>query len=376
MSRWRPSPDEERWLAVASELGAAVPPAVFTARTGGWRSTGPLARIALFALGFVAAVLVFGILGFSSEPMLLTAGLITTLAAEWLTVRKRLYASGIEEGLSVAGALLIGLWFAIEVAPEPLFMDGNFHVLVLIVAAGAAGLRRLNPLVTTGAVIAFVSWVGSTATARTLDHAIGGELTALVFGCSLAALALILGAREYRRPSHDRMLDWLVATLPFAAYAQQVNLEPLDRTYAASGTGTTQLVTIVLLLALAAAMLTAGLRRRRHAPLWGFMGCIVGLAVELRASIALAPETWLIVCGLVALIVGVALDRYLRQPRNGLTSASLTRREGPLDLLQIAGTALLAQRPVSELQTQPQSATAGFEGGGGKFGGGGARGRY
>jgi hypothetical protein len=221
-------------------------------------------------------------------------------------------------------------------------------------------------------VIAFVSWVGSTATARGLDQAIGAEVTALVFGCSLAALALILGAREYRRPSHDRMLDWLVATLPFAAYAQQVNLEPLDRTYAASGTGTTQLVTIVLLLALGAAMLTAGLRRRRHAPLWGFMGCIVGLAVELRASIAIAPESWLILCGLVALIAGMALDRYLRQPRNGLTSASLTRREGPLDLLQIAGTALLAQRPAPE----PQPSKPGFEGGGGKFGGGGASGRY
>jgi uncharacterized membrane protein YgcG len=98
--------------------------------------------------------------------------------------------------------------------------------------------------------------------------------------------------------------------------------------------------------------------------------------VELRASFPLAPETWLILCGLVALIAGAALDRYLRQPRNGLTSASLTRREGPLDLLQIAGTALLAQRPVSELQTQQQPAEPGFEGGGGKFGGGGASGRY
>ncbi len=48
MSRWRPSPAEERWLEVASELGAAVPPAAMAERTGGWRSTGPLARVALF----------------------------------------------------------------------------------------------------------------------------------------------------------------------------------------------------------------------------------------------------------------------------------------------------------------------------------------
>ena len=38
-SRWRPSPDEERWLEVESRLGSAVARAVVTERTGGWRST-------------------------------------------------------------------------------------------------------------------------------------------------------------------------------------------------------------------------------------------------------------------------------------------------------------------------------------------------
>jgi uncharacterized membrane protein YgcG len=68
----------------------------------------------------------------------------------------------------------------------------------------------------------------------------------------------------------------------------------------------------------------------------------------------------------------VALDRYLRQPRNGLTSAALTRREGPLDLLQTAGAALLAQR--ASPATPPQEST--FNAGGGRFGGGGASGQY
>jgi hypothetical protein len=83
-------------------------------------------------------------------------------------------------------------------------------------------------------------------------------------------------------------------------------------------------------------------------------------------------ETWLIACGLVALVAGLALDRYLREPRNGLTSASLAKGEGPLDLLQVAGTALLAHRATPEVP----SAEPGFEGGGGRFGGGGASGRY
>ncbi len=87
---------------------------------------------------------------------------------------------------------------------------------------------------------------------------------------------------------------------------------------------------------------------------------------------ALATETWLIVYGLAALVAGLALDRYLRPPRNGFTSAALTRREGPLDLLQTAGAAVLAQRAAPELPRPEPPVTPG----GGRFGGGGASGSY
>ena len=372
MSRWRPSPDEERWLAVVSELGAALPRTAVAERTGGWRSTGLLARIALFVLGFVAAALLFGILGVGSKANLLVAGLVAALAAEWLTVSKRLHASGIEEGLCVAGFLLIGAWITTLIEGEPRFADGSVDTLVLIAALAAAGLRLLNPLVTTCAVLGLVYWVGSTATAHALDQTIGGGVTSVTFGCALAALALVLGAREHRRPSHDRMLDWLVATLPVAAYLQHANWSAFNALHVSASGGTGRLVTVVLLLALGAAMLVAGLRRRRHAPLLGFMGCVVGLAIELRLATTLATETWLIVYGLAALFAGAALDRYLRQPRNGLTSAPLDSREGPLNLLQTAGAAVLAQRTAPESPPSRPTVTAGE----GQFGGGGASGNY
>ena len=104
---------------------------------------------------------------------MLIAGLGAALAAEWLTVAKRLHASGVEEGLCVAGSLMIGAWLTTVIAPGSGFAGGTVETLVLIAAVGAAGLRLLNPLVTTCAVIAFVYWVGSTATARALDQAIG-----------------------------------------------------------------------------------------------------------------------------------------------------------------------------------------------------------
>jgi hypothetical protein len=372
MSRWRPSPDEERWLAVANELGAAVPRNALAARAGGWRSAGTLARVALFVLGLVAAALQFGILGVGSKTNLLVAGLVAALAAEWLAVEKRLHASGIEEGLCVAGFLLIGAWITTLIDARPLFGGGSVGRLVLIVAAAAAGLRLLNPLVTTVAMIWFVRWSGSTGFAHSLDQLIGGGVTALMLGCVLAALALALGARQYRRPSYDRMLDWLVATLPVAAYEQHATWQAYAATQSPGGASTGHLATTLLLVALGTALLVAGLRRRRHAPLLGFMGCVVGLAVELRLATTLSTETWLIVYGLAALVAGIAVDRYLRQPRNGLTSAPLDSREGPLDLLQTAGSALLAQRTTSD-QPPPESSVTPGEG---RFGGGGASGNY
>jgi hypothetical protein len=372
MSRWRPSPDEERWLEVAARLGVAVPRDAVAGRTGGWRSTGPLARVALFVLGIIAAALTFGILGFGEEIMLLVAGLLAACSAEWLKVSKRLHASGIEEGLCVAGFLMVAAWFTTLMEPSLNFAEGKAATLVLIAAAGAAGLRLLNPVVTTCAVLALVSWVDSTTLARSLDQAIGGGVTAVTFGCVLATLALALGAREYRRPSHDRMLDWLVATLPVAAYVQHATWDRDLVISSPGGPGTGRLATTVLLLALGAALLITGVRRRQHAPLLGFMGCVACLAVELRLATTLATETWLILYGVAALVAGLALDRYLRQPRNGVTSQALEDREGPLDLLQTAGAAVLAQRATPAIPRVEPGVTPGE----GRFGGGGASGGY
>jgi drug/metabolite transporter (DMT)-like permease len=237
---------------------------------------------------------------------------------------------------------------------------------------GAAGLRLLNPLVTTCAVLVFVHWVGSTTAAHALDEVMGHGATTVAFGCALAAIALALGAREFRRPSHDRMLDWLVVTLPVAAYVQHATWIYNAGGFADVGPPSARLATSALLLALGTALLIAGVRRRRHAPLAGFMGCVACLAVELRLAASLATEIWLVLCGLAALVAGVALDRYLRQPRNGLTSVALTDRAEPLDLLQTAGAALLAQHTARDFSS-PDST---FTPGGGRFGGGGASGSY
>ena len=181
MSTWRPSPDEERWLEVAARLRGDLAWNLARERTGGWRSAGLFARIALFVLGLVAAALVLAVLGFNHDVMLLVAGVIAAAAAEWLKVGKRLHASGIEEGLCVGGYLLIGLWIAGKVGPG-FGSPGLRHLLARRDRRrpGAAGLRLLNPLLTTCAALAFIEWLDRTRVARAIDATAGIGTTALV----------------------------------------------------------------------------------------------------------------------------------------------------------------------------------------------------
>ena len=223
----RPTAAEERWLAVASELGDRLPPAEIAARAGGWRSTGLLARIALFFLGLLAAALIGGIMSFGGTTTLLFSGLIAAFAAESLARGKRLFASGIEEGLCLGGWLLLGGWAATLFGSVGVYAD-HFYVPVLIVAAAAAGLRLLNPFITTMAAIAFVRWAGWNVAEWPVFRALGAGLPTLVIGGTIALLALWLGGRHWQRPSHDRMLDWLVAALPITSYSGAAAWAALD----------------------------------------------------------------------------------------------------------------------------------------------------
>jgi hypothetical protein len=364
MSRWRPEPDEERWLDVAARLRGALARDALTERAGGWRGTGPLARIALFVLGCLAAGLVVGILGMNSDLMLLVAGLVAALAGEWLKQGKRLHASGIEEGLCLAGYLMIGLWISGKIG-------GHVDVIwiLVMVATGAASVRLLTPFLAMCAVLAGLEWLDSMQFARAIDAQAGDGITVLLLASAVAAAALAAGSRVFRRPSHDRMLDWLVVVPSVFEYALHGGWGWSDSIAGAYRGGTGRLTACTLLLGLAAAMLATGLRRRRHAPLLAFLGCVACLMLELRFAIGGPTEAWLLLSGLAAIGAGLALDRSLRRGRGGLTSAKLTDREGPMDLLQTMGVAVLAQRGGPEA---PPS-TAAHEG---RFGGGGASGKY
>jgi hypothetical protein len=366
VTRWRPTPGEERWLAAASRLRVPADRGELATLTGGWRVTGPLARVALFALGVVAAGLAWGLLGEQAGLGLLGSGLAVLGAGEWLIRARRLHASGVEEGLIVAAVVMIALWVVDAASAEA------WAVPTLAFACLLVGVRLLNPLLTTLAAFVCVAWLSREPLGLRIDASLGVGTVAVFAACLAAGIALAAGARAWRRPSHDRMLDWIVAALPAAAYAYAGGwafaLQP-EILYPTVGAG--RALVPALLTAYAATALVVGLRRRTHAPLLAFLAGTACVLLELHPYTRLPAEAWLIACGAAALAAGLVLERRLRVPRNGVTSAKLTDREGPLDLLQLAGASVLTQRsaPVA-----PADET--FTPGGGRYGGGGAGGSW
>jgi uncharacterized membrane protein YgcG len=192
-----------------------------------------------------------------------------------------------------------------------------------------------------------------------------------LFCIAVALAALAAGAREYQRPSQDRMLDWLVIAMPVLAYAwltlahsSSFRLEDLR------AANIRALLPVALPLVYGLITARIGIQRRTHAPLIAAIACLICLAYELRAVTGLAMQWRLILWGSLALLASILLERYLRTPRNGITSRDVGEDLTGLDLAQIAGAASMT--PASG----GQAGQSQFKGGGGDFGGGGASGGY
>jgi hypothetical protein len=376
MTRSRPSVEQERWLAAADRLlGASGDDtalrAALAARTGGWRTTGTLARAALFGLGVLAALLATGLVwvtfggdGGSSLPWLL-AGLLVLATGEYLIRVIGLHASGVEEALVLGGAALLVAWLANG------RLTGADLPYALCAAEIFVGLRLLNPLFVAGGVFGAVATFAASDAARAIDGLLGVAATGPLVAMAVAAAALALAGRTWPRPSHDRTLGWLVAALPVVTYAFTVGLGSFEGGHALRDALRGGPAVAIGATALGAASLVLGLRRRAHAPLLGFLGSAVVLAVELRTVGDVPPWLYLTTWGAIALVAAITIDRRLRTPRDGYTSERIGS-ETAMDLLHLVGTSALAQRTTPAGPAPHEE----FAGGGGRTGGGGASGSY
>jgi hypothetical protein len=363
---FRPTLQQERWLKLASQNRQIRNTPWLATRTEGWRTATTLTRCAFFILGAFASGLIASILELlHGHDFLLVTGLILVVGAEWLVTRRRFFGVGIEEALELAGLLMIVFQAADIIG---LSSENKLSWLVAAVLF-AAGLRLLNPLFITLGVVALSYAISNMGM---VHAAIPTPTTSMasIFCLSVAGAALFLNGLPFRRPSYDDMLNWLIITMPLAAYLWHES---------GSGSGLTMdslrhapasaLLPPLIIVTLGAISLKIGIRRRLHAPIIAFMICIGCVAFELRNLTPLSLKVKLIFWGCAALLLVLGLDRYLRTPRRGITSNQFAEKKGSLDLLQFVGASALA--PQTAQQPSPQ-----FKGGGGGGGGGGASGNY
>lgn len=353
----RPTVEEERWLQLAErypELNASVAAA---GQGGRWKSTTWLARLLGFVLGLIAAGMLAGLLTPLGSPWIV-GGLILVAVAEWLVAHRRVYRSGFEEALYLCGSVAI-------VVQVLVWSDGNNEALgVALICAGvaAAGWRLLNPPIITLAAAGFSLSIALIDT-RLLDSRMN-FVAAAVCSTVVACAALIATGRNWRRPSHDQMLESLVVVMPWCAHGWLL---------ASPGTGGSR---DAAALTLAAGFLvvngTLGIRRRAHAPLIGALG---NLACAGSAAFLLLdwPAHWeMIAAGALLLLAATGVERALRGRTEGLTMRPSAEPAG-LDLAQMAGAAHLAAHHAPSPAPAPEPA---MQGQGGEFGGGGASGRF
>jgi hypothetical protein len=353
-------------MRAVSLLGLARDAAGIADRCGDWRTVSSLTRSVFFVLGALIAGLTGATLGLLHLPAaLLLSGLIAIALAEWLIFQRRFFGSGIEEGLEITGLLMIVAYLTSRLHDA----SGMLPALLCAVLLFAAGLRLLNPLVVTASALAL-----SAAVFLGVPHPSGSALAAAqaasAFCGLLAVAALALGRATFQRPSHDRMLDWLMVVMPVASYLWfDAHAWTWSAVPSPDAAPWMRFTPPVLLAGFGICALVAGLRRRRHAPLLACLGCAACLAYELRKFSGLALEYRLIAGGTGVLLLTLTVDRYLRVARRGLTSAKISLSEVGLDLLELAGAATLAPQAAPGIKP-------GFEGGGGRSGGGGASGSY
>jgi hypothetical protein len=355
MSSLRPSADEERWLALAARLPSVHDARSIAESSGHWKTIGWMKRSALFLLGIVCAALTYIVLELMhlpGAPWICAALLLG--AAEWLIVGRRLFGCGIEELLEAASLVIVAI-FAVD------FWHGrhdSMTLLLIAVAFALAGLRLLNPLFSTVSVISLSAAIHEFIVQQ--GHSSPSAAAWLSGGlCFVVGTAALAGCMiEFRRPSYDRMVDWLVVAMPVCGYLW----------IGVGGSAPSSVwLTAALLLAFGGAALAVGVRARLHAPLGAFMLCAGCLAYELRRISSLSVQERLLLGGGAVLLIAVALDRYLREPRRGITSRQL-ETDDSLDPLQLAGTLALAPHG--------PAGPDGFKGGGGTSSGGGASGNY
>lgn len=363
MKLTRPTAQQERWMAAAARLSVAADTPWLLERNGGWKTVSLLTRCLFSALGMLIAVLMAALFWLLQLPApMLIAGIIAITVAELLIARRKLFRAGIEEALEFFGVLLV----VAQLINSPSIYSDTAFALCIAIGIVLVGVRLLNALfISAGAIT--LSLTVYLANAGPFEYQ-SAMSAAGAFCFAVAIIALALGAKQFSRPSIDRMLDWLVVVMPLCGYGWSLRYNPTGSTLPMWRDNTLTALPLILIGVFGVVALMIGIRHRRHAPVLAAMTCLGCAAFELRSMTILSREFYLVMWGSAVLLATLALIAYLRKPRSGITSAEIASGSEALELLELAG--------VSTLTPSATTARPEYQGEGGSFGSGGASGKY
>lgn len=297
-----------------------------------WRSHGVILQVVLFGLTCAGLGAFYWLLDEIHVPKPgLLAGCVAIALAELLIRNRRWFGTGVE------AALWLGALYAF-ISELPSSGEPEAY-LVLGAAPAIAGIRVRNPLFGALAAIFLVIYFE-----EKFDL---GVLAALV----IATIAVPALLRTWRRPSTEWLWIALAIVTPVAG---DFTADEVWRN-----------VTIILYSAFGLVTLALAIRKRHHALLLSAGVALSIAAIELGRILTIPFEAKLALGGAALLAGSWIVSRALRDRTTGIvvTPSKLTPFD---DAVELAGTVSLPQ---------PEFEPARDEGGG-KFGGGGATGRY
>ncbi len=335
---------------------------------------GPVIRLLLFVLAFVAGLAAVGLFTYhgSGWPLLLVMGLVFWALTELQTGRFRRSGGGVEEATSVFAVALISgglIWALDKRLSDPAFVE--IGALVVVTLAAAAAWRWGMPAYGAAACVALFVFVAQLPAPRMLWLILAAALAA---GCEAARRSARLA------PAHRGAAAWTLAAALALAY---LSVNPwswdkrvIERLADGGVYGPPDLprwTAILLTASLPLLAVVIGAWRRDRLWLWTGVGMVAATAVTLRHYVHLAP-LWVLLASVGAAIVATALllqrwlDAGLGHERRGITAQPLFG--GHLERSAEVVATLATLGPAARVI--PTGAQGGLKPGGGTFGGGGA----
>jgi hypothetical protein len=282
-----------------------------------WRHNGVMLRIVYSILAIVALAALFGFFAILSLPKEWLTGIAAIGTAEWLIRRHHFFATGLESTLWIAGT-----FFLIFTLPSSGKVEA---LLVFAFAAGLAGWRMRDAFFGVCAVVLVIVYVAAKWDA---------VIVTMIVAAILALAAAIAMRRVWQRPTTEWLFAGIALAMPVTGWTATIFMRVFHNF-------ATSIPVALILAAIAAVLLSMGVRFRDRVLLISGTISLALIAVELQDHIDLPMEAKMVTFGVAFIAAGAILARTLRRATSGFVTTPV-RVAAYDEAMQIGGIIAIA----------------------------------